>query len=95
MVSPQHPNWNLELGARGAVRAVCSIERFAMPARMNPANVEIHKQDVGRVKRALFLVKDTGGVFQETLRIAVDGEKGKGRFASQRTNEDNFNRTGG
>ena len=40
--------------------------------------------------RTLFLVKGGGGALQETLRTAVGVEEGKGRFANQRTDEDDF-----
>ena len=47
------------------------------------------------MERTLFLVKGGGGALQETLRTAVDAEEGKGRFSSQRTDEDDFDGTGG
>ena len=47
------------------------------------------------MKRALFLVEDTSGAFQETLRAAVGAEEGRRHFGGQRTDEDDFNGTGG
>ena len=47
------------------------------------------------MERTLFLVKGGGAALQQTLPTAVDAEEGRGRFASQRTDEDDFDGTGG
>ena len=47
------------------------------------------------MERALLLVKDGGDALQETLRTTIGAEEGDGQFASQRTDEDDFDGAGG
>ena len=67
----------------------------SQPARTNLANIEVGKQDVGIVKRALLRMKDADCAFKKALRTAVGAEEGNGKISSKRTDEDDSNPTGG